>query len=150
MNCLKGLCLSIHKGVSRFEELREMNNLIRKKQERIDELRSALTSTSMPLGERVQTSPTDKMSNLMCQIIVRENEVNSMIDSYADMKAHVKNRIFALDNEDWQEILCSHYVEFIPWREIAENKNLTLRAVYRKKDRALKRLKSITKDTKSC
>lgn len=124
-----------------FEELREMNDIIRRKQERIDELRSALTSTSAPLGERVQTSPTDKMSNLMCKIIVMENELEGMIDSYADMKAHAKDKIFSLDNEEWQDILYSKYVEFQSWGEIADRKGSTVKAVMQKKKRAMKKLR---------
>ena len=127
-----------------FEGLREMNNLIRKKQERIDELRAELTSMSIPLGEKVQSSPTDKMANLMCKIIVMENELDGMIDSYADMKCHAKSRIFTLDNEEWQDILYSHYVEFQPWGEIADRKNSNVKAIIQKKKRAMKKLKNFS------
>ena len=133
-----------------YEELREMNNEIQRKTEKIAELRAAMTSTSMPLGEKVQTSPSDRLSEMMCRVVMLENELDGMVDDYADLKAMVTGEIFSLDNEDWQDILYSKYVEFKSWDSIAKSKNSTVRAVMRKKDRALKRLKSITKDTKSC
>ena len=133
-----------------YEELRDMNIIIRKKQERIDKLRSALTSTSMSLGERVQTSPTDRMSKLMCEIIVLENELEGMIDEYADMKAMVKGEIFSLDNEDWQDILYYRYVEFQSWSEIADRHDSTIKAVQQKKKRAIKKLKTLHIDKNCC
>ena len=133
-----------------FEELREMNNEIRAKTERIAELRASLTSIGSPLSEKVQTSPTDRLSELMCKIITMENELDSMVDDYADLKAMITGEIFSLENEGWQDLLYSHYVEFKPWGEIAENQNSTIKAVLRKKDRAIKKLKSIKIDTKSC
>lgn len=133
-----------------FEELREMNKDIAAKQERIAELRSLMTSMGSPLSEKVQTSPTDRLSKLMCQVIVLENELDGMIDEYADLKAMVTGEIFSLENEGWQDLLYAHYVQFKPWGDIAESQNSTIKAVLRKKDRALKKLRSITKDTKSC
>jgi hypothetical protein len=139
-----------------YEELRDMNNEIRKKTEKIAELRSALTSMGSTLGEKVQTSPTDRLSSIMCRIIILEEEVNSMIDEYASLKAMVTGEIFKLENEDWQDILCGHYVEMKPWRVVTKElsvkngKEYTVKAVLRKKDRAIKQLKSIKKDTKSC
>ena len=132
-----------------FEELREMNNQIWVKTVRLAELWASLTSIGSPLSEKVQTSPTDRLSNLMCKIILLENELDGMIDEYADLKAMVTGEIFSLDNEGWQDVLYAHYVEFKPWGDIAESQNSTIKAVLRKKDRALRKLKSITKDTKS-
>ena len=106
-----------------FEELREMNNEIREKMERIAELRASLTSIGSPLSEKVQTSPTDRLSELMCKIITMETELDSMVDDYADLKAMVTGEIFSLENEGWQDILYAHYVQFKPWGEIAENQN---------------------------
>ena len=124
-----------------FEELREMNNLIREKQERIAELRAAMTSMSAPLGEKVQSSPTDRLSKLMCEVIILENEVDGMVDEYADLKAMITGEIFSLENEGWQDILYSHYVEFRPWGEIAEKNGVSLKTIHKRKDRALKKLR---------
>lgn len=128
-----------------FEELREMNNEIRAKTERIAELRAMATSMTRPYdGDHVQTSPHDRLSDLMCKIIILENELDGMIDEYADTKAMVTGQIFSLDNEEWQDVLYLHYVEFKSWGEIAERKGSTTKAIIQKKKRAMKKLKSQT------
>lgn len=125
-----------------FEELREMNKDIVAKQERIAELRAAMTSMTAPLGEKVQSSPTDRLSNLLCKVVILENELDVMIDEYADLKAMITREIYTLDNEEWQDVLYSHYVQFKSWGEIAERKGSTVKAVVQKKKRAMKKLKN--------
>ena len=56
----------------------------------------------------------------------------------------VTGEIFSLDNEEWQDVLYSHYVQFQSWGEIAERKGSTVKAVIQKKKRAMKRLKNTT------
>ena len=126
-----------------FEELREMNDLINRKQERIDELRTRLTSMSISYSERVQTSLSDKMADLTCKIIVMENELGAMIDDYSDMKSRAKKQIFTLDNEDWQDIVYAHYIERKTFKQIADQRGETYKAVSRKCERAVKTLKNI-------
>lgn len=124
-----------------YEELKELNEIIRRKQERIDELRAAATSLSVPLDQRVQNSSEDRLANLMCKIIIAENELDELIDDFADKKIKAKQEIFTLDNEDWQEILYMHYIEFKTMSEIARAKNISVDAAYVKQSRALKSLK---------
>ena len=124
-----------------YEELREINNEIKRKQDYIDELRALATSMTMALGERVQTSPSDRLSNLMCKIIIAENELDSMIDDYADRKLKAKNEIFTLPNEEWQDIVYLHYIEYKSYPEIAQIKKTSLGAVQKKSQRAIKTLK---------
>lgn len=133
-----------------FDELREMNELISRKQERIDELRSALTSIGISYSsDRVQTSLHDKMSDMMCKIIVMENELDAMIDDFSDMKSRAKRIIFTLSNEEWQDIIYTHYVEFKTFREIAEKKGVSVNSVLLKNNRALKVLKKHLDETRS-
>jgi DNA-directed RNA polymerase specialized sigma subunit len=124
-----------------YEELREMNNEIKRKQEYIAELRALATSMTMTLSERVQTSPEDRLSNLMCKIIMAENELDTMVDEFADLKVKTKSEIFTLPYEDWQDILYMHYIEFKPFSDIADIKNISINAVKKRNQRALKYLK---------
>lgn len=128
-----------------YDELRELNRIIKRKQERLDELRAAATSLSVPLGQRVQNSSEDRIANLMCKIIIAENELDQLIDDFADKKIRAKQEIFALPNEEWQEILYMHYIEFKQMDEIANIKGLSVQAAYMKQNRALKCLKKYTK-----
>ena len=134
-----------------YEELKELNEIIRRKQERIDELRAAATSLSVPLNQRVQNSTEDRLANLMCKIIIAENELDGLIDDFADKKMKAKTEIFTLPIEEWQDIVYMHYIEFKPMDEIAQilskrkGRSISKDAVYMKNNRALKCLKKIIK-----
>lgn len=130
-----------------FDELREMNNLINQKQLRLDELRARLTSMNIPISERVQTSPCDFLPDLMCEIIIIENELNDMIDEYSRLKNEAKERIFRLNTQDWQDIVYMHSIEFKTFREIAVKKGLSTNAVKQKYKRATKYMKKYLTDT---
>lgn len=125
-----------------FEELRDMDYEIRRRQDWIDTLRAKAESMTVSLGEKVQTSMGDSLGDIMCKILILEEELNKMIDDYADLKSDVKNTIFKLENESWQDILCERYVEFMSWERIAKKHHSTVKAVQQKKKRAMKKLKS--------
>jgi DNA-directed RNA polymerase specialized sigma24 family protein len=127
-----------------FEELREMNNEIRKKQEKIAELRALAVSMTKPYdSDRVQTSPSDRLSNIMCRIIILENELDGMIDDYADEKQRIKRLIFQVEREEWQDILYIHYIEQKSFSEIAKHMGISLNAVKTLNNRALKCLRGL-------
>lgn len=128
-----------------YDELKELNGVIKRKQERLDELRAAAVSLSVPLNQRVQNSTEDRLANLMCKIIIAENELDQLIDDFADKKLRAKQEILTLPNEQWQDILYMHYIEFKKVEEIAEIKGLTVQATYMKQNRALKCLKKYLK-----
>lgn len=130
-----------------YEELREMNNLINQKQLRLDELRARLTSMNIPISERVQTSPCDFLPDLMCEIIIIENELNDMIDEYSRLKNEAKEKIFCLNTQEWQDIVYMHSIEFKTFREIAVKKGLSTNAVKQKYKRATKYMKKYLTDT---
>ena len=130
-----------------FDELREMNNLINQKQLRLDELRARLTSMNIPISERVQTSPCDFLPDLMCEIIIIENELNDMIDEYSRLKNEAKEKIFCLNTQEWQDIVYMHSIEFKTFREIAVKKGLSTNAVKQKYKRATKYMKKYLTDT---
>lgn len=127
-----------------FDELREMNNEIREKQEKLAELRALAVSMTRPYtNDRIQTSPTDRMSNLMCKIITLENEIDGMIDIYADEKQRAKNRIFKVKRVEWQDILYVHYIEQVSLGDIAKTRGVSLNSIKNLNNRALKCLRGI-------
>lgn len=132
-----------------YDELKELNRLINKKQEKIDEMKSVLTSISAPIGQRVQNSENDKMSRMMCKIIIAENELDEMIDDYTEKKRKAQQEIFMLPNEDWQDIMYLYYIQDRKLWEIADilskkrKKEYSFSTVKMKKQRAIKNLKKI-------
>jgi len=124
-----------------YDELRELNERIQRKQEHIDELRAALTSLSAPIGVVVQSSHSDRMAALTCKVIMAEKQLDSMIDKYADMKEKAAREIFLVKNEAYQDILYMHYIEYKSLGEIARIKGKTAGAIKVMNNRALKSLK---------
>ena len=124
-----------------YDDLRELNYTIQKKQEHIDELRAALTSLSAPIGVVVQSSHSDRIASLTCKVIAEEKALDKLIDKYADMKHKAAKEIFTLKNEEWQEILFMHYLEYKSLGEIAAIKGKTAGAIKLMNNRALKKLK---------
>lgn len=129
-----------------FDELREMNSEIQRKQEELDCLKAMATSMTATLGERVQTSPSDRLGNLMCKIIILENDIEEMIDTYADAKAAAKRKILTV-SDAYQDVLYAHYIEFKTFREIADTQHCSVNAVKQKNKKGLKSLKNILTDT---
>ena len=121
-----------------YDELRELNDIIRRKQEHIDELRTMATSLSAPIGNvHVQNSHEDRLANLMCKIIMAENELDEMIDDFADKKRKAIIEIHTLPKEDWQDIVYMHYIEFKPMEEVAKIKGISVESAYSRNNRAL-------------
>ena len=126
-----------------FDDLREITNEIKRRQERIAELRSRLTSMSMPMGEKVQTTPQDQICRCICEIVSLEGELDGIIDNFVSVKEESKRKIFSLENEEWQDILYQHYIEYKPFNEIARNKGVSVGSVKLKSNRAMKKLKTL-------
>ena len=126
-----------------YDEFYAMDKKIKRKREYISELRARATSATMTLGERVQTSPDDRMSNIMCKIVTAENELQAMYEDLGHQKEIAYNEIKRLGNEDWEDIVYLHYVELMPMDEIARMKGKSLGSTYMKNNRAVKRLKKL-------
>lgn len=126
-----------------FDEIRDLHLAINNKRERIEELRWQACSTSMPLGEKVQTSPTDRMSEIMCKIILLENELESMENEYSELTGEAITKIYSIGNSEWSDILYTHYIEFKTLQEIADNKGVSLTAIRLRNNRALKKYKLV-------
>lgn len=129
-----------------FDELRILDSDIRRKQEELDYLKSMLTSISVPLGDKVQTSSNDRLGDLMCKIIIKETEIEEMIDTFSDEKANAKKLIFSV-SEAYQDVLYAHYVEFKSFRDISISEKCTVNAVKQKNKKGLKCLKKVLTDT---
>lgn len=128
---------------SMYDDLYEYNEMINRKLDRVSELRAALTSMSASLGERTTGTHEDRMANLMCKIVILENELEGMINDYADRKRKAQQEIYMLENEDWQDIMYMSFIEFKSMHDIAKIKGTSYECIKKKRQRAIKNLKSI-------
>ena len=126
-----------------YDEFYAYEQKIKRKRERITELRAKATSMTVGIGERVQSTPEDKMSRIMCEIVTAENDLQKMYEDLGHQKEIAYNEIKRLGNEDWQDIVYLHYVELMPMEDIAKMKGKSLGSTYMKNNRAVKRLKKL-------
>lgn len=70
-------------------------------------------------ADRVQTSPSNSMENIVGRWVDMEAKLNTMIDSYVDLKYQVIREIHQLEDTRYIQILYKRYIEFKPLRTIA-------------------------------
>lgn len=86
--------------------------------------RSLATSIgSQSDGERVQTSPKDRLSTIVTKIVDLEQEINTLIDEYIVKKKDIIGTIESVGNSDWYDLLFKVYVEHKFLHEVAHEMN---------------------------
>lgn len=77
--------------------------------------------TAVMEGEVVsRTRSTDTMADTIAKIIEKENEVNSLIDSYVDRKAYFSKIIDSLNSAMQIRVLYAHYYAGKSFQQIAD------------------------------
>lgn len=95
--------------------------------------------------ERVQTSLPEGASYEMqiIKIIDLENEIDSLIDDYVDLKHKIIGEIHDLNNADQIKILYKRYVLSEKFEQIAIELNFSIRNVYKVHGYALQEFQKI-------
>lgn len=99
-----------------LQQIKKKNDAINRKLERIEELRSTISSTSAPAmsADKVQTSISgDKVGDMIAKIIDLEAEVNADIDSFVNFKEEVQKIINSCCNSKECKIIKLHYFDYI-------------------------------------
>ena len=98
-------------GYQYLMQIRWKEGAIRIKQMRIDALRSCLLPKAITYdGDKVQTSPSDQMSDVMALIDELEREVVKMNREKSKLIIEISGKIAKLPNHTEQEILMGFYV----------------------------------------
>lgn len=121
-------------------ELRRMNERIKNKMDQLDELKVLAEGVSSPKAnpDVIQTSGTqDRMENIVVRIIDLENEVDALVDRYADKKAKLIRAIYRLPKERHQNILYERYILCMKISEIATHEQMLERSVKKAHAKAL-------------
>lgn len=79
-------------------------------------------------GERVQTSPDpDKLGTIYSRIDEKERQITESIDALVDFKLKVSDEIGQLKDDRYIDILYRKYVLCQSWKEIAMEKEYSIR-----------------------
>lgn len=71
----------------------------------------AKSTGSQTDGERVQTSPKDRLSTVVSKIIDLDREIDSLIDEYAEKKQEIIRAIESIENPNYYDLLFKVYIE---------------------------------------
>lgn len=71
----------------------------------------AKSTGSQTDGERVQTSPKDRLSTVVSKIVDLDREIDSLIDEYAEKKQEIIRTIESIENPNYYDLLFKVYIE---------------------------------------
>ena len=116
-----------------MQRVQSIDDMIDRKQEQIDSLRSLATSTEMHTdSERVQSSGAkDKIGDACARIADLQAEINEDIDHLVEMKASVMHRIDELESLDERNVLFYRYFQYYEFRKISQEMHVSESTVYR-------------------
>lgn len=121
-----------------LNSIRKIESEIMKKQLQHDELQTCLLPKAITYdGDRVQTSPEDKMLNIAARVLDIEKEIRDLKRRKAALIVEVNDAIARLDNDTEQVILLGFYVGRLPAIKIADLVHYSVRGVYKIKHRAV-------------
>ena len=110
-----------------LEQIERADRTIDSKLSEIYKLRCLATSVTVPTDrEAVQTSGvSDKVGNIVAKIVDLENEINSLIDEYIDIRQNCIEVIESISDPLRYTVIHKHYVQYKSFVEIAEEENYT-------------------------
>jgi tetrahydromethanopterin S-methyltransferase subunit G len=116
-------------------------------QERRDEIRDRMQGISSPSpGQRVQTSPEDKMSKLMARLDNIDRKIAGQIDREQRLIETIQSQIDGIESPKHRELLSLRYVHCLKWEHIADRMGYTERRVFQVYGEALAEFVRLYKD----
>lgn len=125
-----------------LRQLRTAEIKIEQKEEELERLKSSLESISTGTdSERVQTTPRDKVSEDVPQMVDLKREIESDIKALLILKNKIINEIQSMDNPVYIDILYKRYVQYKSLEEIAVEMSYSYRQILRLHGLALQEFK---------
>ena len=103
-----------------LRQLERLSDRIEHKRQELVMLRSAMQSIAVKIdGDRVQTSPSDKMPDSVASVVDIEKEIESDTIVLIATRDKIINQIHSLPNSLYIKILYKRYVEYKRLEQIA-------------------------------
>ena len=113
---------------------------INSKLEQVSSLRDLSTKATSTFSD-VPPSGTrnvHRMEDVICKIVMLENEINAEIDHLVDLKREMVAAIKSVADPECQTLLELRFLCFKTWEQIAVDMNYSIQHIYRLRDKALK------------
>ena len=125
-------------------QIRRKGHIIRRKQLLCEELRSSLGARAIQYDrDRVQTSPTDKVSEVICKVIDLEEQIERLQLEKALLIIEIGDAIEQLEDEKEARILTAYYIRRLTMEQVAEEMDYSLQHTYRLRKRGVQHISGI-------
>lgn len=122
-----------------LSQISRLDRMIKNKLTELSQLKEMTHGlSSIPNEERVQSTPNfDKIGTVYCKIESMEENIDRLIDEYADKKNEIISQIDGMEDEILYDILFSRYIARKTFEKIADNMNYSFRQTTRLHGKAL-------------
>lgn len=122
-----------------LSQISRLDRMIKNKLTELSQLKEMTCGLSaIPNEERVQSTPNfDKIGTAYCKIESMEENIDRLIDEYADKKNEIILQIDGMEDEILYDILFSRYIARKTFEKIADNMNYSFRQTTRLHGKAL-------------
>ena len=124
-----------------LSQISRLDRMIKNKLTELSQLKEMTCGLSaIPNEEKVQTTPNfDKIGAAYCKIESMEENIDKLIDEYADKKSEIISQIDGMEDEILYDILFSRYIARKTFEKIADNMNYSFRQTTRLHGKALQK-----------
>lgn len=103
-----------------LRQLSRLRRHIEKLTEEIEERRTRLESTTMPLGEKVQSSPTgDRFADMVAALADKDRTRTELVFAYEFQRDQIVDEILGLGVDIYEDLLFRRYVQEETLEQIA-------------------------------
>lgn len=122
-----------------LSQISRLDRMIKNKLTELSQLKEMTCGLSaIPNEERVQSTPNfDKIGTAYCKIESMEENIDKLINEYADKKNEIISQIDGMEDEMLYDILFSRYIARKTFEKIADNMNYSFRQTTRLHGKAL-------------
>lgn len=125
-------------------QIRRKSHTIRRKQLLCEELRSSLGARVIRYDrDRVQASPVDKVSEIICKVVDLEEQIEQLQLEKAGLIMEVNAAIEQLEDDKEAMILTAYYIRRLTMEQVAEEMDYSLQHTYRLRKRGVQHISGI-------
>ena len=112
-------------------QIRRKEIIIRRKETQRDELRACLLPGAVRYDrDKVQSTPTDKMSDVMARVDELDREIEQLRREKATLVIEISDAIEKLEDDNEKTVLTEFYIARAPLTQAADAINYSVRRAY--------------------
>lgn len=103
-------------------QIRKLESRIRRKELRCEELRTCLDAKAIRYDKpNVQTSPTDKVFEILATVADLERDIRKLKDRKAELVTEISDAIDQLENDNEALVLTAYFIRRLPMKRVADD-----------------------------